>query len=72
MTEFRKALMAAGVQAEAYTGHSFRIGEATTAAAKGVADNLIKALGRWTSEAYQIYIRLPREQLAVSTTVLAA
>ena len=64
VTEFRKALMAAGVQAEAYTGHSFRIGAATTAAAKGVADNLIKALGRWTSEAYQIYIRLPREQLA--------
>ena len=72
VTEFRKALMAAGVQAEAYTGHSFRIGAATTAAAKGVADNLIKALGRWTSEAYQIYIRLPRDQLAVITTVLAA
>ena len=69
--EFRKALSSAGVQADGYTGHSFRIGAATTAAAKGIPDNMIKALGRWTSEAYQIYIRLPREQLASVTAMLA-
>ena len=72
VAEFQRALSAAGVQAEMYTGHSFRIGAATTAAAKGVTDNIIKALGRWSSEAYQVYIRLLRGQLAAITPVLAS
>lgn len=61
--ELRIALTAAGVKADNYAGHSFRIGAATTAAACGLPDSLIKTLGRWESAAYTLYIRTPRPTL---------
>ena len=39
--------------------HSARIGAATHAAAKGVPESLIKQMGRWQSDAYSRYIRIP-------------
>ena len=41
----------------ALKGHSFRIGGATLAAAKGFSDAQIRALGRWRSDAFKKYIR---------------
>ena len=35
-----------------YSGHSFRIGAATTATQVGIPDHMIKTLGRWISDAY--------------------
>ena len=64
-------LSAAGINPSCYSGHSFRIGAATTAAACGVEDSLIQTLGRWKSAAYLLYVRVPRERLANLSTVLA-
>ncbi len=58
----REALRTSGVDPSRYAGHSFRIGAATTATQRGI-DSLIKALGRWESAAYTVYIRTPRKTL---------
>ena len=47
---FRAALVQAGYlnsETSHYSGHSFRAGAASTAAALGIEDSLIKTLGRW-------------------------
>ena len=46
------------------TTHSFRIGAATTAAAAGHPRWLIQALGRWSSDCYRDYIRIPQTTLS--------
>ena len=60
VSRVRLALAAAGIKADNFAGHSFRIGAASTAAAKGAEDSLIKTLGRWASSAYLLYVRVPR------------
>ena len=60
----RTALNKAGVDCAKYNTHSFRIGAATTAAAKGFEDSVIKTLGRWESAAYLQYVKIPREKLS--------
>ncbi len=69
--EVRKALAEAGFNSAHFAGHSFRKGAASTAAAVGMEDSIIKILGRWESSAYQLYVQLPREQLASMSARLA-
>ena len=69
--EVKSALREAHIDHRGYSGHSFRIGAATSAAAAGVPAYIIKMLGRWNSEAYQLYIRTPREALAAVSSALA-
>ena len=64
VNKLRETLSAAGVDYHKFSGHSFRIGTATTAAAKGVADSTIQTLGRWKSESFKRYIRMPKSELA--------
>ncbi len=63
----RAALTSAGVDSIPYSGHSFHSDAATTAASRGIGDATVKMLGRWKSEAYQLYIKTPRDQLATVT-----
>ena len=68
----RAALREAGLDDAKYCSHSFRIGAATTAAAKGIEDAMIKTLGRWRSLAYLEYIRIPREDLGHYSRLLSS
>ena len=53
----RQVLSISGLPPQLYSGHSFRIGAASTAARQGLSDHLIRILGRWSSQAYHSYIR---------------
>ena len=53
-----------------YAGHTYRIGATTTAASVGLPPWLIKTLGRWTSDCYERYIRLPDSLLSEVSTRL--
>ena len=64
VSAIRRALSSASIDTTGFSGHSFRIGAASTAALVGVEDSTIKMLGRWESAAYQRYLRTPRETLA--------
>ena len=68
----RETLDSIGFPHQEYTGHSFRIGAATTAALAGVEDSTIQLLGRWQSAAFLRYIRTPPERLASLSRTLAA
>lgn len=67
----RKGLTEAKVDVSNYSSHSFRIGAATAAAAEGVGDAVIKTLGRWKSSAYNLYVKIPRQELAGYSEKLA-
>ena len=48
-----------GLDPQHYSGHSFRIGGATSASMAGLNDFEIQLLDRWTSDCYKRYIRSP-------------
>lgn len=52
-----------GLPFHSLKGDTFRVGAASTAAAVGLPDWLIKIMDRWSSDWYQLYIRTPRELL---------
>jgi hypothetical protein len=72
VAKLRGILAAAGIEATGYSGHSFRIGAATTAAANGVNEATIQQMGRWKSDSYCRYIRPPIQTLVNLSQVLSS
>ena len=53
------------------SSHSFRIGAATTAASMGHPRWLIQSLGRWSSDCFRNYLRIPEKTIsAVSLSMI--
>ena len=72
-SETRSLLQKSGFNAAHYAGHSYRNGAATTAAAAKLPSWLIKTLGRWTSDCYERYIKIPPVTLTgVSATLTSS
>ena len=72
VTRVRTALTALGyTNSGQFSGHSFQVGAATTAAAMKVEESIIKTLGRWESAAYLLYVRIPREELEGISSILS-
>ena len=59
----RDAARHVGLPYKSLKGHSFHIGAASTAAPAGLPAWLIKVLGRWSLDCYQLYIRTPHNVL---------
>ena len=68
----KDTLSEAGIDCSRYNGHSFRIGAATMALAKGIPESTIQTLGRWKSNAYRRYIRIPRDQLTAFSVQMSS
>ena len=55
--QLRACLSFCSLDSNRYKSHSFRIGAACHAADRGYTDSQIRALGRWKSDVFKLYIR---------------
>ncbi|KNZ82014.1 hypothetical protein J132_08902 [Termitomyces sp. J132] len=63
VSTLKQRLLECSFDLSGFSGHSFHRGVATAAAAVGYADHEIQLLRRWRSNAYKLYIDIPREQI---------
>jgi hypothetical protein len=68
----RLLLSVSGYNPALYSGHSFRAGAATTAGDSGFRDWELKMLGRWSSSAYNIYLRNPKVTVSFASRLVSS
>jgi hypothetical protein len=69
----KRVMRLAGRDPSLYGAHSLRIGGATAALAAGVPPALIRLMGRWSSDVYEIYCRMSEQSaLGVGSAIAAA
>ena len=56
ISKIRELLLRAGIPSVGFSGHSIRKGAAVTASLNGISKENIKLLGRWKSDAVDVYI----------------
>jgi len=67
-----KEAFSSSIRTESVSSHSFRIGAATTAAAAGIPSWLIQQLGRWNSDCFRIYTKIPNETIQHTAAILSS
>ena len=70
--ELRSILQKCGFSSTNFYSHSFRIGAATSAASAGIPAWLIKVLGRWNSDCYELYIKTPQSTILTVPKLLVS
>ena len=70
--EIRALMMSIGRDPAHYGAHSLRIGGATAMLAAGVAPQMIRLMGRWSSDVYEIYCRMSVESALAAGVALAS
>ncbi len=71
-TNLASVLTFCGLSPHSYIGYSFHIGAATTAAESGIPDATIRMLSRWSSKAYEIYLRSDPRTILVAQQTLSS
>ena len=66
----RTVISSLGLDSSLYHGHSFRRGGATSLADAGIDHDIIKTMGRWKSDCYQIYIQTTTDRLLQSSRAM--
>ena len=61
--KLKHVLQLVGYDSSLYNGHSFRSGGATSAGQALIQDNMIKTLGRWSSQSYCTYIKASKNTI---------
>lgn len=55
--QLKQCLTFAGLDSKCYKSHSFRVGATCHASSLGMSDSQIRSLGRWSSNAFKVYVR---------------
>ena len=67
MKRVDRLLRSTGRDPRQFSSHSFRKGGAVSLQSMGVEDSLIRRLGRWKSDAFNLYVRDPSFAALIDT-----